>query len=170
MKLDDLRAEMRLAFTRATVAFPRLNMHPISIAVYHVFTDVFHDLKGRYREKIVWSLDPYNVELNETMTVFVDQARILLLPRGVAEEVTIGMPTLKAKAVAQLVAGLNLSEARTLLLFAESSKDKNAISERRLMMLRVHRNTAANNLARDAYSTARKYFLNGVADGKLDAG
>lgn len=162
MRQDELCAEMRLAFSRATVAFPRLNMHPVSIAVYHVFSDVFHELKRKHEGNVPWNLDPYDEELNETMTVFVDQARAALLPRGVVEEVTRGMPPVRAKTVGQLVAGLNLPEAKSLFMLASSSKDMKAIKERRLTMLLTHRNLAANNLVRDALKTARRYFLHGA--------
>lgn len=170
MKQEELSAEMRLAFSRATVAFPRLNMHPVSIAVYHVFSDVFHELKRKHEGNISWNLDPFDEELNETMTGFVDQARAALLPRGVVEEITRGMPPIRAKTVGQLVAGLNLAEARSLFMLANSSKDMKAISDRRLTMLRTHRNLAANNLVRDALRTARYYFLHGADNDEPSSG
>lgn len=158
MNEDEMSAEMRLAFTRAAVQFPRLDMHPVSVAVYRIFGQVFYELRMKHKGSIRW-IDPYEENLNAVMSLLVDRAKRLMLPSGVAQEVTIGMPAIKAKTITQLVTGLSLTEARSLLGVVNMLKSPKEVKNHRDMMLRTHRNIAANKLVKEVIKEANAYFL-----------
>lgn len=160
----ELAAEMRLAFTRATVNFPKsLNTTPIAIAVNHVFADVFYELKRLQRWSVRREYSPLNEDLLFHISGLVDRARDELQMKGVPMQVTVGMPIKEMRSFSALVSGLDVQSARTLVRFArEHTGDKQEIMRQRSLLLLVRRNKLANDLTGDAMRVARSYFLSEV--------
>jgi hypothetical protein len=167
---EELTAEMRLAFTRACVAFPRVNKVPIALAVYHVFADVFYELKRSKRWSVRRQLEPFDPAMVDLMTRLVDRAKWELLSKQVPLDVTRGMRGTEARQAAMLVSGLDITGARTLLQFLSATKDPEEVKRRRASMLLTRRNLLATNLAADALKAAREYFLSEAEDAKHHSG
>lgn len=161
----ELSAEMRLAFTRATAAFPRVNMTPIAIVVHNVFADVFYELKRAKRWSVRREFRPLDEKMIQLMSELVDKAKSDILCRNVPLDLTRGLPALEAKNKAMLVSGLDRNSALILLEFAKSpTVGYRELLSRRQGALLNRRNMLANQLVRDAMKTARVYFLSEVAN------
>lgn len=161
----ELAAEMRLAFTRAAVAFPRVNPTPITLAVYHVFSDVFYDLKRRHRWSIRHQMNPYDEGMLALITGLVSEAVVHLSAKKSVGEVVIGLNALDAKKTAQLVSGLDTGAARQLLAFArDPANTVEQVKQKRQNMLLTRRNMLAAKLCHQALESARQYFLSEVPD------
>lgn len=154
----ELAAEMRLAFTRATVTFPKsLNTTPIAIAVSHVFADVFYELKHAQRWSIRREFDPLEERVLFQISGLVDRARDEIAMRNVPGEVTAGMSMEESKRARGVVAGLDRNSAVDLLRMI---RDNNPMwVQQRSIMLTNRRNMLANQLTTDAVRTAKTYFL-----------
>lgn len=160
---EELATEMRLAVTRATVAFPRINPTPITIAVYHAFSDVFHDLTRRHRWSVRRGMDPFDAEVVELMTRLVSDVLDQLAAKKAAGEVTAGISPVEAKKMHVLVQGLDTGAARQLIAFSQDpGNSPEQVRQKRVTMLKIRQNLLANNLAGKAVEAARKYYLNEV--------
>lgn len=159
----ELEAEMRLAFTRATVAFPRVNPTPITIAVYHVFSDVFHDLKHRHRWPMRLEMQPFDETMLDIITGLVTEAMVHISAKKSVGEVVAGLKSLDAKKAAQLISGLDTGAARQLLAFAqEPTNTPDQVKQKRWLMLQNRRNMLAARICHRSLEEARKYFLSEV--------
>jgi len=162
---EELAAEMRLAFTRATVAFPRVNPTPITLAVYHVFSDVFHDLKRRHRWSVRHQMNPYDDGMLAVMTGLVTEAVVHLSAKKSIGEMVVGLNAMDAKKASQLVTGLDTGAARQLLAFSrDPSNTADQVKQKRQNMLMARRNMLAGKICHDALEQARQYFLSESAD------
>lgn len=162
---EELAAEMRLAFTRATVAFPRINPTPITLAVYHVFSDVFYDLKRRHRWSVRHQMNPYDESMLGAITGLVTEAVVHLAAKKSVGEVVIGLNALDAKKAAQLISGLDTGAARQLLAFSrEPANTVEQVKQKRYTMLTTRRNMLAGKICHESLESARQYFLSEVAD------
>lgn len=155
---DQLAAEMRMAFTRATVIFPKaVNRDPITLAVYHIFSEVFYTLK---RERL-WparrEMEPFLPDFVETVSSLVDRAVAEIVCKGVVGPVLSQAGPELAKKLAPFIAGLPYPEAKMIYQLVKD-KDPRA-SKQRSTMLRNRRNLLANQLTKEAFKTAREYFL-----------
>jgi hypothetical protein len=168
----ELAAQMRLAFTRATIAFPRkLNMSPVVIAVYHVFQDVYFQLRRDNRAAVPRRFDPFEPSVMGHITDLVDHAEDELRCKNIPVEVTRGMPALEAKRCGGLVAGLDRGAAIELVSFIKNTaNDSESVKRRRAFLLVTRRNLLANNLTRDAAARARSYYLSEAGYAEPDAG
>lgn len=155
---SELAAEMRLAFTRATVNFPKnLNMTPIVIAVSHVFADVFYELKHAQWWSVRREFNPLEERAVFHISGLVDRARDEITMRNVPAEVTVGMSMEESKKARSVVAGLDRNSAVELIRMI---REKNPLwIQRRSVMLANRRNLLANQLTADAMRIARTYFL-----------
>lgn len=158
-----LSADMRLAFTRATLIFPKtVNRDPLVLAVYRVFYHVFYTLKREHRLPLSTELYPFEPGFLVEVGTLVDKAVADIYCRGVANAVLAGSSTVEAKKYAPFIAGLPYSEAKALLGLVKSKAPR--VSRQRATMLRNRHNMLANGLVEDSRKAAREYFLSEVGD------
>lgn len=165
----ELAAEMRLAFTRATVNFPKsLDVTPIAITVSNIFSDVFHELKRARRWSVRKEYDPLSEEVIGLISRLVNRAREELMMKNVPAKVTAGMSFAEKKSYQGLVYGLDLDSAKELIRYARMNavlgSDKREILRRRGMLLSIRHNMLANSFASDAVKSAQEYFMSEVPD------
>lgn len=162
MTTDGLaNARMRLAYTQATVNFPRsLNVLPISNEVYTIFEQVYLDLGGA--PKLLRYLDPLDQKMIQAMTKVVGAAVDEIRCKGIPAEVTAGMSPPMAKQFMGLVAGLDREAANRLIVFARTrGVTPDQVKAQRYVLLTMRWNICANKTAKEAVSDAREYFRNG---------
>lgn len=154
---SQLKAEMRLAFTRAAVIFPKaVNRDPITMAVYNIFSDVFYTLKRELRWPIGLEMEPFDPRFIETISSLVDQTVSDLVCKGVVGPVLSQAGPDQAKKIAPFIAGLPYPEAKMLYQLVKDRDPK--ASRQRGTMLRNRRNLLANQLTVEAFKAAREYF------------
>lgn len=145
-------AQMRLAYTRATVAFPRtLNMTPITLMLRDIFAAVYQDYqRGRKN-----GFDPFEEVVISKISSMVDQAREEILLRTVAAEMTRGMSSQEARKVSGIVAGLERDTAAELIRCIKTGQNW---IQKRATFLATRRNRLANDLVRKAIREASSYY------------
>ena len=165
MNKQALASRMRLAYTRATVAFPRtLNALPISNEVYRIFEEVYTDLASS-GEKVQCTFEPLDERIIGAMSAMVYRATEEIKCSAVAKQVTNGMPAPMAKQFSGLVAGMDRTSAVDFIAYARGQKrTAEEIRAKRSSVLMARRNVLANKFVNDCIRGARTYFLSEVPD------
>lgn len=167
MNDKEMAARMRLAYTQATVNFPKnLNYLPISNEIYRIFHQAFNELGGR--EKLGMGFDPLQPGMVAKMTELVNRAVFEIRCPSVPADVTRGMDTQTAKKFSGLVFGLDRLTANQLIAYARTrGVTSDQVKSRRYVLLTTRWNISAQRMANDAYLEAREYFTDG-ASGESD--
>jgi hypothetical protein len=163
---------MRLAYTQATVNFPRtLNALPISNEVYRIFSTVSVELylTGEVKERI--EFNPLDDRAIGAMSSLVLRATQEIRSKEVPGNVTRGLPYEDARKITALVSGLDRQAAVDLIAFARTKgRTSQEIKDRRKEVLSTRLNNLANRFAKDCIRGARTYFLGEVQNAGPDAG
>lgn len=157
---DMLKARMRLAVNQATISFPkRIDLTPIVLGVRLVFIEVWRSLPvGQHA-----SYDEFDPHVLQLIGDLARKTAVEIRCKNVPGQLAVGRPALEAKAVAQLVSGLDSFTARTLLGFRNQGASPAELEQRRMGMLLNRRNLLANRLVEDSEKCAGEYFMKRVA-------
>jgi hypothetical protein len=141
-------ALMRVAYSRACVAFPKVDPNPIAVALWQVYAGVAYELGSTY---------PLGAPIiKEEIFKFTLMAKSQILARAELATATAGMSSQDSRQFAQI--GLGLDQATAMHLFRyrqQYRKDFMGISTMRLTALQSRRNSLANQMVDVAAQQAR---------------
>lgn len=148
--VNDAKARMRLATTRACANFPQLNMVPIHLAFYQVYADVAYFVGSTFVLH-----DP---DIAKEVLVFVQQAQEELLTKKSNDQILMGMSQIEAKKLRGLTLGMTPDMARVMVSYARDNFGSPSVQVRRNSLLITRRNLLANEWTEKAIEAAYERF------------
>jgi hypothetical protein len=144
------QAELRRAFTQATVAFPLLNITPIQIALYKAYADAAYFVGDTFVLQ-----DP---DIGAEIMALTMQAQKQLVAKEAADQILRGFAAEDGKRIRSLVSGLDANKAQTLVNMHRSGNSPTQLKLAKEKMLSDRRNMLANELTVQAIQKALNRF------------
>lgn len=148
--VNDAKARMRLATTRACVNFPQLNMTPVHLAFYQVYADVAYFIGSTF----VLHDDGVAKEIR----TLVLHAQVDLLNKKSNDLVLMGMTQQEAKKIRGLTLGMTPEMARVMVDLYRNSSRASDLQIKRSTLLTTRRNLLANEWTEKAIAAAYERF------------
>jgi hypothetical protein len=146
------QALMRLAFTQACVNFPRLNVIPVSNAVYQVYANVAYSLGSTYT-----LLDP---DVAEDVLDLTSEAAVQLVSSDSMKKMMNSVAPEDRSLAKMYCSGLDPVLGMEMLRYARTyRKDKFEIVRRRKLMLSDRRNSLANSFTDQVVQRAQQRLV-----------
>jgi hypothetical protein len=151
-RIRHAQARMRQAYTEACVAWPRLNVTPIQLALYQTYQDVAYFIGTTYV-----LMDP---AIGGEILKMTSQAQQELLAKKDTERLLVNVAQVEHAKYRSMLSGLDSGAGYILFGMLRDGATMLRVKATRTTMLQNRRNILANELTLKAITTANERFKN----------